>query len=58
MKTSLKNVLNRRVDPLLFVFICLVSILLGVAATALTDDVSSAYDPTLAWLALPTHIYP
>jgi len=58
MKTSLKNALNTRVDPLLFVFICMLLILLGITATVMTDDVSSQYDPTLAWLALPTHIYP
>ena len=56
MKTGLKTFLHAKVDPLLFAFICLILLLLGITATALTNQVSAVYDPTIAWLALPAHI--
>ncbi len=58
MKASFNKLLQTRVDPLLFALVCLSLLLLGIVATAMTNDVSTVYDPALAWLSLPAHISP
>jgi len=56
MNSRLKKLLCSRVDPALFALVCFTLLLLGTVATALTNDLSSAYDPTIATLAQPTHL--
>ena len=56
MKASFNKMLQRRVDPLLFVFVCLILLLFGIVATALSNEVSAEYDPAVAWLSVPHNV--
>ena len=53
MKASFNKLLHTRVDPIFFAFVCLILLLFGIVATALSNDVSVEYDPALAWLSVP-----